>query len=189
MSTVEYKTVGDVYDANASIREKFKSSFASLTDEQLNTVPDGEGWSVAQIVEHVAIVNEGALRICSKLLGKGESAGKPNDGSVFISPEFIEAAASAIGQKLEAPEIVRPINNIPVADSVAKLDELQARYLDLKATFEGVDGTEAKFPHPYFGALSAQEWLLLSGAHEIRHLKQIRRVVEALSERAFPSAL
>lgn len=177
---MEYKTVDDVYAANASIREKFKSSFVSLTHEQLNAMPKGERWSVAQIVEHVAIVNEGALRICSKLLGKSEAAGKTNDGSVFISPEFIEAAASAIGQKLEAPEFVRPINNIPVEDSVAKLDDLQARYLDLKARFEGLDGIEAKFPHPYFGDLSAQEWLLLSGAHEIRHLKQIRRVIEAL---------
>lgn len=178
---MEYKTVDDVYAANVAIREKFKQSFASLSDEQLNAVPEGEGWSVAQIVEHVAIVNGGALRICAKLLGKGESAGKSNDGSVLISPEFIEAGSGAVGQKLEAPEMVRPINNIPIADSIAKLDELQGQYADLKQKFETIDGIDAKFPHPYFGDLSAQEWLVLSGAHEIRHLKQIRRVLAAIS--------
>ncbi|MEQ1765424.1 MAG: DinB family protein [Pyrinomonadaceae bacterium] len=177
---MEYKTVDDVYAANAAIREKFKSAFASLSDEQLNAKPEGEGWSIAQIVEHVAVVNGGALRICSKLLGKGETAGKSNDGSVFISPEFIEAGSSAVGQKLEAPEMVRPINNIPLVDSIAKLDELQGQYAELKEKFATVDGVDAKFPHPYFGDLSAQEWLVLSGAHEIRHLKQIRRVLEAL---------
>src|SRR5687768_3763445 len=173
---MEYKTVDDVYAANASIRDKFKGSFASLTDQQLNERPAADEWSIAQIVEHVAIVNGGALRICAKLLGKGEAAGKTNDGSVFISPEFVAAASSAVGQKLEAPEMVRPINNVPIADSVAKLDELQGHYADLKAKFESIDGVDAKFPHPYFGDLSAQEWLVLSGAHEIRHLKQIRRV-------------
>ena len=175
---MEYKTVDDVYAANAAIREKFKSAFASLTDEQLNAKPDGEGWSVAQIVEHVAIVNGGALRICAKLLSKGEAAGKANDGSVTLSSAFLGAGAD--GQKLEAPEMVRPINNVPIADSIAKLDELQGQYADLKAKFEMVDGIDAKFPHPYFGELSAQEWLVLSGAHEIRHLKQIRRVLAAI---------
>ena len=177
---MEYKTVDDVYAANAAIREKFKNAFASLSDEQLNATPEGEGWSIAQIVEHVAVVNGGALRLCARLLDKGEAAGKSNDGSVSISPEFIEAGSSATGQKLEAPEMVRPINNVPVADSVAKLDELQGQFAELKKRFETVDGVDAKFPHPYFGDLSAQEWLVLSGAHEIRHLKQIRRVLAAI---------
>lgn len=177
---MEYKTVDDVYTANTAIREKFKQSFASLSEEQLNSKPEGEKWSVAQIVEHVTIVNGGALRICSKLLGKGEAAGKSNDGSVSISPGFIEAGSSAVGQKLEAPEMVRPINNVPIADSIAKLDEQQAQYAELKEKFQKIDGVEAKFPHPYFGDLSAQEWLVLSGAHEIRHLKQIRRVLTAI---------
>ena len=177
---MEYKTIDDIYAANASIRDKFKNAFASLTQEQLTARPSGNEWSVAEIVEHVSIVNGGALRICTKLLGKGEAAGKSNNGSVFISPEFIEAASSAVGQKLEAPEMVHPINNLPIADSVAKLDELQVQYLELKAKFESVDGIDAKFPHPYFGDLSAQEWLVLSGAHEIRHLKQIRRVLESI---------
>lgn len=177
---MEYKTVDDVYAANAAIRDKFKQSFAALSEEQLNAKPEGENWSVAQIVEHVAIVNGGAFRICSKLLGKGEAAGKSNDGSVSISSEFIEAGSSAIGQKLEAPEMVWPINNVPIADSIAKLDEQQVQYAELKVKFETFDGVDAKFPHPYFGDLSAQEWLVLSGAHEIRHLKQIRRVLEAI---------
>lgn len=177
---MEYKTVDEVYAANAAIREKFKNAFAPLTDEQLNARPDGEEWSVAQIVEHVAIVNGGALRICAKLLGKAEAAGKSNDGSVSISNEFLSAGSSAADQKLQAPEMVQPVNNIPISDSVAKLDEQQAQYADLKAKFDTVDGVDAKFPHPYFGDLSAQEWLVLSGAHEIRHLKQIRRVLAAI---------
>ena len=176
---MEYKTVDDIYAANASIREKFKQSIAALTDEQLNAKPEDDGWSVAQIVEHVAIVNGGALRICAKLLGKGEAAGKTSDGSVTLSSAFLSAGSD--GQKLEAPEMVRPINNVPIADSIAKLDEQQAQYAELKGKFETVDGVDAKFPHPYFGDLSAQEWLVLSGAHEIRHLKQIRRVLAATS--------
>ena len=186
---MEYKTVEDVYSANAAIREKFKVSVASLSESQLSARPEAEGWSIAQIVEHVAIVNEGALRICSRLLGKAEAAGKSNDGSVTVSDEFIAAGSSVAGKKLEAPEIVRPINNVPIIDSIAKLDDLQGRFAEMKEKFITVDGTEAKFPHPYFGDLSAQEWLVLSGAHEVRHLKQIRRVIESIGLRDFHSEL
>jgi hypothetical protein len=36
---------------------------------------------------------------------------------------------------------------------------------------------DVTFPHPFFGELSAIEWLCLIGGHEQRHLKQIKRVM------------
>lgn len=178
---MEYKTVEEVYAANDSIRDKFKQTLDGLTEEQATSRPDGEKWSVAEVVEHVAIVNGGMLRICAKLLGKAEAAGKTNDGGVSISPSFLEAGASAATQKLEAPEMVHPVGGASLADSIAKLDELQSQYAELKSKFETVDGVEARFPHPYFGDLSAQDWLVLAGAHEARHMKQVRRILQALS--------
>lgn len=177
---MEYKTVEDVYSANLAIRQKFKDAVSGLTDEQLNVRPDEETWSIAQIVEHVAIVNEGMSRICAKLLSKAEGAGMTNDGSVHIANEFVETAAAVGAQKLKAPEMVEPVGGVPVADSMAKLDELQSRFAELRVKFETVNGTDPKFPHPYFGDLSAQEWLVLSGAHEARHLRQIRRLAADL---------
>jgi hypothetical protein len=38
------------------------------------------------------------------------------------------------------------------------------------------DGDTHKFPHPYFGPLSAVEWLVLLGGHEARHLQQIKNI-------------
>jgi hypothetical protein len=173
---MEYKTIDDVYTANLAIREKFKAAVAGLTDDRLNARPDEQTWSIAQIVEHVTIVNEGMSRICAKLLSKAEAAGMTGDGSLNIANEFVETAASVAHQKLKAPEMVEPVGGVPVADSIAKLDELQSRFAELRSQFEAVDGTGPKFPHPYFGDLSAQEWLVLSGAHEARHLRQIRRI-------------
>ena len=68
----------------------------------------------------------------------------------------------------------------PVGDSAMLPTYTGVAIYTEKEKFQKVDGVEAKFPHPYFGDLSAQEWLVLSGAHEIRHLKQIRRVIEAI---------
>lgn len=186
---MEYKTVEDVYTANFAIREKFKAAVAELTDDQLNARPAEGTWSIAQIVEHVAIVNEGMSRICAKLLSKAEAAGMTNDGSVRISNKFVETAAEAAAKKLKAPEMVEPVGGIPAADSIAKLDELQSRFAELRSKFETVNGTDPKFPHPYFGDLSAQDWLVLCGAHEARHLRQIRKLAADLAQQDFPADL
>jgi len=175
---MNYATLDEAYAANDAIRAKMKETVAALSDEQLDARPDGEKWSVKQIVEHVAMVNDGVARICSKLLSKAEAAGRPANGFA-MSVSFLEKAIGSADAKLEAPEIVHP-GGAPLADSLAKLDSATDVLKGLREKFEKFDGTEPKFPHPYFGDLSAQEWLVLGGAHEGRHLRQIRRITAKL---------
>lgn len=175
---MNYATLDEAYAANDAIRGKLKETVAALSEEQLDARPEGEKWSVKQIVEHVAMVNDGVVRICSKLLGKAEASGRPANG-FSMSPDFLEKAVGSADAKLEAPEIVHP-SGAPLADSLAKLDAAGEALKDLREKFEKFDGMEPKFPHPYFGDLSAQEWFVLGGAHEGRHLRQIRRIVEKL---------
>ena len=177
---MNYTSIEEVYAANDAIRGKFKQAVASVPPNKLDAHPEGEKWSVAQIVEHVSMVNEGVVRICAKLLSKAEADGRLSGGSFSMSPEFIENATRSIDVKLEAPEFVQPASGASVEASLGKLDTNQAALSDLREKFEKFDGCEPKFPHPYFGNLSAQEWLTLSGGHELRHLRQIKRILEKL---------
>lgn len=174
-----YATLDEAYAANDAVRAKLKETVAALSEEKLDARPYGEKWSVKQIVEHVAIVGDGVLRICSKLLSKAEQAGRPANGFA-MSASFLEKASGSADTKLEAPEMVHPAAGASLADSLAKLDATTDALRNLREKFEKFDGTEPKFPHPYFGDLSAQEWFVLGGAHEGRHLRQIRRILEKL---------
>jgi len=44
------------------------------------------------------------------------------------------------------------------------------------------DVSNHKFPHPFFGDLTAAEWLVMLGAHEARHTKQIERLLTAIRQ-------
>lgn len=174
------QTIADIYASNESIREKFKGTIAGLTESQLSTLPDGEKWTVTQIVEHVSMVEHGMSRICSKLLSSAKADGDLSDGGVEMSVVFTEKSAAIGAVKLEAPEMVHPSHGKTIAESLAAMEETRDKLNELRPLFEEYDCNTRKFPHPFFGDLSAGEWLLLLGGHEARHLKQIRNLVEKI---------
>ncbi len=171
------RTVDEVYAANSAIREKLAALIGSLDDAKLNQIVDGEKWSVADIVEHLSMVEASAIRICGKLLGKAEIEGKKGDGKIRITNRFFEKGNEIAKTKLEAPDFVKPTGS-PVAQSVKVMRENAEKLSELKPRFNEYSSTEYTFPHPYFGGLSAGEWLTLIGAHESRHIRQIRTILE-----------
>jgi hypothetical protein len=50
----------------------------------------------------------------------------------------------------------------------------------LRPDMERLDLSEHTFPHPFFGDLTAAEWLVVAGGHEMRHTLQIQRVLEQI---------
>lgn len=174
---MEIRSIDDLYRSNEKIHEKFRTVVTAIADEHAAALPDGEKWSVAQIVEHVSIVEGGILRICSKLLGEAEAAGQANGGELDFA-EFMRKVEGSADTKLEAPERVHPVNGRSIAESLDSMKESGKAFDGLREKFEMFDGNAFKFPHPYFGDLSAVEWLALSGGHKARHLAQIKRVVE-----------
>ena len=176
---MNYQTIADVYAANDKIRERLKETVQNLTDDQLNFLPEGEKWTVAQIVEHLSLVEDGMTRISAKLLNQAKENGKTSDGSAKISEDFLQKAQSSIGQKLEAPDRVHPNSNQTVSESLAKMEENRKRLYELRPLFESVECADYKFPHPAFGELTAHEWLALLGGHEMRHIEQIKRILKA----------
>lgn len=168
------QTIGDIYAKNDKIRENTKQLVASLTGEQTAALPDGEKWTIAEIVEHIAIVQDGMTKISAKLLTKAQAAGKTADGAARLSKNFASKAAEAQTLKFEAPDRVRPTGKQSIEESLKKMDEAREELEKLRPLFESVECSDYKFPHPFMGDLTAHEWLALVGGHEARHLQQIQ---------------
>lgn len=173
---MQFESIADIYCVNDKIRDKLVATLAPLTEEQTTSLPEGEKWTIAQIVEHISMVSGGIHRICAKLLSKAEAAGNLSDGTIDLSV-LAAKSADSLERKLEAPEFVHPTGEKSVANSLETLNEIRSGLLGLQPLFEKYDGNSARFPHPYFGDLSALEWLALAGGHESRHTRQIRNIL------------
>ena len=178
---MKYETIEEIYAGNNKIRERLKALVSSLTDTQTSALPEGEKWTVTEIVEHIAMVDEGTMKICARLLKKAQGAGRRSDGKVVISDNFVQKGTEIAGIKVNAPDFVQPTGGPSIEESLAKLDANTAQLEQLRNVFESIDGSEFKFPHPFFGEISAQEWLALKGGHEMRHIKQIERLLEKIN--------
>ena len=173
---VNYQTISEIYDANDRVRARLKTTVSDLSDAELNFMPEG-GWTIANIVEHLSMVENGMGRICAKLLGEAQTQGGKSSGEANISPEFLQKLAGGGDAKMEAPERVRPTGTLNLAESFAKMEENRQKLEELRPLFESVECSAFKFPHPYFGDMSAHEWLALLGGHEAKHIAQIEGIL------------
>lgn len=166
-------SIDDIYRFNGVMLKKIETAVNGISAEQAETRPSPDRWSVAEIVEHIAIVEGGIARICGKLIGKAKAEELLSDGTFYLSPEFISASERIDAMKLEAPERTHPNGGVLIADSLAMIKDSHEALLVLREDLEKFDARTFKFPHPYLGDISALEWLVLAGGHKSRHLKQI----------------
>jgi hypothetical protein len=173
-------TIADIYEKNDKIRQNLKDMVSNFTDEQANFLPEGEKWTLAQFVEHIANAEEGMSKISYKLLSKAQAEGKTSDGTANITANYVTKGEEIRDKKFEAPEVVRPEGEPTIAESLARLDENHKKLQELRPMFESVEASEYTFSHPFMGQLNANEWLALIGDHEARHLKQMEKYIEKI---------
>lgn len=176
---MRYETIADIYTANQQIRESLIAQLAEVSQADSVIVPIGEKWSVRHVAEHVSIVNHGIARICGRLVNAAKASGERSDGKVHFSPEFLEQI-SLPEVKLEAPEVVLPTGTLSIEESIDGLARNAESFEALRTDMEEFDLSVPKFPHPYFGPMTAAEWLALVGYHEVRHGRQIARIVDSV---------
>jgi len=179
---MKYESIADIYSANEKIRERLRDTVANISESDLTALPDGEKWTIQQLVEHISIVEHNVARICSKLVEAAKTNGKLSDGSLAVADDFASKWSSVGDVKLEAPERVQPTGNVSIAGVFEQMNTTREVLAALRSDFESYDLSGSKFPHPFFGDLTATEWLILSGGHEARHTAQIERLLEKIRQ-------
>ena len=173
-----YHTITDILATNEQAQERFIAAVSNLTEAQANFRPDENQWTIAEIVEHISIVNDGFLRLTHKLLKEAESAPKPTKTDLNLGHTSLDENGQQ-REPFQAPERVRPKGGVSVEDSLAKMRVALAGFAEIQPRLEAVDLSDHMFPHPALGPFNAYQWMVLLGEHEDRHRAQIERVKAA----------
>jgi hypothetical protein len=179
---MELNSIEDIYASNDRSRARLLEVLADVKAEEAEARPEGEKWSIKEIAEHLSMVEFGAGRICAKLLEAAKKDGNSSDGSFSLPEEFGQKSAAIATMKVEAPERVRPTGEVSVEESLQRLEAGREVIRMMRGDIASHDLSGHKFPHPFFGDLTAAEWLVVLGGHEARHTKQIERVLAALRQ-------
>ena len=176
-----YMSVAEIYEAIDGTREQFYRRVEELSDEQAGARPTPEAWSVAEIAEHLALIERSVLRLLKGVLAQIETAGGSAEGGgtamrAFSLEHHVERARS---EKYVAPEMARPKGAARLADSLAHLRRSREELHSLRPRIEAADLNAVSYPHPAFGPLNVYEWLAFIGIHEARHLRQAEAVLGA----------
>jgi uncharacterized damage-inducible protein DinB len=190
-----YQSISDIYDANETVRRQITARLETLSEAQQTFRPTEGCWSVAEIVEHLSIIEQNMVRLIGMLLNKAESAAAEqssadagddaraaatsNTAHAFKPFSMDELVETIRDKKLTAPETMRPGGQIALADSLASLQRSRAIVESFRPRLEAADPDAATYPHPFFGDLNISQWLAFIGHHEARHLRQIERLLDA----------
>jgi hypothetical protein len=173
-----------IWRENAAIRADLVRAVAHLSDKQLAHPPAPGKWSVGEILDHLCLAERSMTRTISRLLQQAAGLGLiGHAGSAAVPSHAIDV--TAYRRPATAPDGVLPAPDRPLDRLLAGLEESRERLLEVCARADGRVVGDIRLVHFQLGELNFYQWLVVVGAHEAKHLAQIRQIA-ALPE--FPAS-
>lgn len=165
-------------------RKELLQSFAGVPRDRLSRRPSGGGWSVAEVLDHLRMVESGIARLITKRADRAREAGlgdEKSTESVLASFDRHRAKLDNTG-KMQSPETVQPRADADINEALAGLESSREALRAAALAASGLSLGEIKHTHPILGELDLYQWLIFVGQHEGRHKKQIERTLNSIPE-------
>jgi hypothetical protein len=158
-------------------------STRGLTDAQWRHKPSAEEWSIAECVEHLALV-EGFLLRTLQAMAAAPAAPEDQLALAAGKEDQIVKAAPSRGRKVKGPPASMPKGGGEPDAMLARFVENRERVIVYAATTADPLRTRL-VPHMVFGPLDGFQWLIFLAAHSERHRRQLE---EVKTSAGFPGA-
>ena len=155
-------------------RDKFNASVAKLTEAQLKFKPDSTKWSIAEVLEHIALAENGLFSIVQSTVQKPTEPERRAE--IKVTDAQIPVILTNRKGKVQSPEILKPTGKFPnSAVAIGAFQQQLAKVLDYVKTTQ--DDLRHRFwKHPATGVIDLYQTLTLMSAHLERHVLQIEEV-------------
>jgi hypothetical protein len=157
-----------------SIHLKLLNTIAPLDDSVFSRCPSQNEWSVAEILQHLCLVEQRVVKDLERELKN------PPRKIGFLRTLIPTSIVASRLVRVKAPKAVNPINPPPRNEIIANYNAARDRLKKLCSTH----GRKLKlviFKHPFLGDIDGTATVSFVGYHERRHHKQIREVIKKLN--------
>jgi hypothetical protein len=156
----------------AQSRERLLEAVQGLSEEQRRFRPGVGRWSVADCLEHVAILERGVLQKIRKVL---PAAPQPRAG---VPDDLILAGIPDRSVRFRSPREALPRGRwTDFAELLRQFEAARERSLRFAAVTQSDLRGHFFAHHPQLGELDCYQWLLFVGAHSERHARQAEEVI------------
>jgi hypothetical protein len=157
-----------------AVHQKLIDIITPIEPESFSRRPAKDEWSVAEIVQHLALVEERVIQDLEKATANGpQRAG-------FLKRLIPTSIVASRMIRVKSPRAVRPV---AVLDKDNAIESLQQARNSLKAFCATHDKNRLRnlvFKHPFLGNIDGVATISFVGYHEQRHYKQIREVLRKI---------
>jgi uncharacterized damage-inducible protein DinB len=174
------KELLQAFDRMENERQALLKQLEAHSKDMLEKKPDSDSWSVTEVIYHLKIAEEGALKYMHKKLEVGgHSKAKASAGFKQRLLNFMVS----LPIKFKAPKVAQLPKNAEVSYKQA-VQEWNAIRDALKGQYQSVDesviGNEL-FKHPAMGKMNLVQSVRFMRQHMQRHIGQIEKTLKTVS--------
>jgi len=163
-------------------RDALREAVGRVPPELRDQPPGADRWSVAQVLQHLMIIEKRIGLGMTKWVNDAnkDGIGAETESSSVMNSLPLELIADR-SKRRNAPEEVRPPGDLDAESAWAALEQSRET---LRAAFLSGDGvalSKVIQPHPVLGPINLYQWMLFVGSHEVRHTAQVVEIAEQLN--------
>jgi hypothetical protein len=137
--------------------------------------PAADRWSVANVLEHLAIVETQVVRRLARGLAEARTAGLP-PGTDASAVRLADIARYLDRERRFVAGAASQPTGVAAEEAWAAMEEVRGSTRALVVEADGIAVDAIVFPHPVFGPLDFYQWIVFLGGHEGRHALQVREI-------------
>lgn len=144
--------------------------------------PAADRWSVANVLEHLAIVEVRVVGSLSSRFAEARTAGLPPSPDTSVVSQADLARYLNRERRNVSGAASQPHRHLEAEAAWGALDQARDTTRALVIETDGLAVETVVLPHPLFGSLDFYQWIVFLGGHEGRHALQVREIGRALAD-------
>lgn len=175
-----HPAISDVLSGLDRSRDLLRAAVDAVPPQLRELRPASDRWSVAGVLEHLALVEERFTAMLAGKLAEARQSGLGHeDGDPALLPAELQTRLVDRGERRQAPDPVQP-RGIGYEAAWERAETARAAFRLFVTGADGLALGRVIHEHPRFGALNVYQWAGFLAAHESRHTEQIREIAGAL---------